>query len=77
MRWTEEEKEMLYSDMTSREIAIKVDKPIDLVRKVRYYHTGHYDAIEMPVGREYISPKEAEARILKLAKDMGVKLKEA
>ena len=75
-RWTPEEISLLYTDRSSEDIAEELGRSVVGVKRMRYYHTGHYiprDKAE-PTEREQLSPLRSEVRILDLAKKIGVKL---
>lgn len=73
--WTQEEKKMLHSNKTNEEIAEEIGVSICAVKKSRYYYTGH--EVEPDRWRKDNPSRisvESEARILSLAKKIGVKL---
>ena len=76
MRWTKEKRDMLWSNMTNEEIAQKLGKSVTVVKRARFYYTGHTtDRSNWEPNCEQIAKKaESEARILKLAKEMNVKI---
>ena len=70
-RWTKEEREFLKSDLTNSEISERLDIPVSKVRRARRYYTGHY--CELTNARD-TDHKGSEARILDLAKRIGVRI---
>lgn len=70
-RWTKEEREFLKSDLTNSEISERLDIPVAKVRRARRYYTGHY--CELTNARD-TDHKDSEARILDLAKRLGVRI---
>lgn len=77
--WTDAELAMLYTNLTNEEIAKEIGRTKKAVRKKRYLITGHYVENEkqrdpMPPHISVFDERYKEARILSLAKRMGVKL---
>ncbi len=72
--WTEAEKKYLWTDMTNSEISEEIGVPVDKVRRARRYYTGHY--CELTNARD-TDHKDSEARILDLAKRLGVRIETA
>ena len=82
--WTEEDKALLYTDMSTEEIAEKTGRTYAAIQRMRYDLTGHYvekdkqhDKQVRPFSRyatQAMSDIEKEARILHLAKDLNIKL---
>ena len=70
--WTEAEKKYLWTDMTNSEISEEIGVPVDKVRRARRYYTGHY--CEMSNARIDDRRISSEARILDLAKRLGVRI---
>ncbi len=52
MRWTDEEINMLYSNMSNHEIAQKTGRAVGTVMRMRRYHTGYTKPCPLPNGRE-------------------------
>ena len=76
MKWTKEKRDMLWSDMTNEEIAKKLGKSIMLVKRARFYYTGHTtNRSNWEANYEKIrSQAEKEARILDLAQKLNIKI---
>ena len=79
--WSEEEIEMLFSDMTNEEIEQKTGRSKSAVRKKRYQKTGHYvekkkhrDLLVHTYPKPFVSEHNGTARIIALAQKLGVKL---
>ena len=76
MKWTDEQKEMLKSDMSNEEIAAEVGRSVTAVQSARMYYTGH--TVELARAKTLDSQKIAsitsEARILDLAKKMNIRI---
>lgn len=77
--WTEEEMNLIYTEMSDAEIAAQTGRSQTAVRKKRYKEFGHY--VEESKQREkrqpvmpVMSDYRKEARILSMAKIMRVKL---
>jgi len=70
--WTEAEKKYLWTDMTNSEISEEIGVPVDKVRRARRYYTGHY--CEMSNARIDDRRISSEARILDLAKRLGIRI---
>ena len=78
MKWTKEKRDMLWSDMTNEQIAEKLEKPVAIVKKARFYYTGHTTNRKNweRNSKQRISKAEGEARIIALAKEMNIKLED-
>ena len=76
MRWIDEQKDMLRSDMSNEEIAAEVGRSVTAVQSARMYYTGH--TVELArakiLDRQKISRIMSEARILDLAQKMNIKI---
>ena len=79
--WSEEEIEMLFSDMTNEEIEQKTGRSKSAVRWKRYQKTGHYvekknhrDLLVHTYPKSFVSDFNKKARIITLAQKPGVKL---
>lgn len=79
--WTEEEIELVYTNMTNAEIEQKTGRSKAAVRKMRYKKTGHYvernrqrEIKSMYSPKPYASAYSKKARIIALAQKLGVKL---
>ena len=70
--WTKEEKILLTTDMTNSEISEELGIPVDKVRRARRYYTGHY--CELANARIDDRRINSEARILDLAKRLGIRI---
>ena len=70
--WTEEEKRCLRTDLTNSEIAEELGISVDKIRRARRYYTGHY--CEMKNARINDHLISSEARIIDLAKRLGVRI---
>jgi len=76
MKWTKEKRDMLWSDMTNEEISEKLGKSVTVVKRARFYYTGHTtNRSKWEPNYEQIRIKaEKEARILNLAKKLNIKI---
>lgn len=76
MKWTKEKRDMLWSDMTNEEIAEKLGKSVMLIKRARFYYTGHTtNRSKWEMNYEQKRNKvEGEARILDLARKMNIKI---
>ena len=76
MKWTKKQRDMLWSDMTNEEIAAATGRSVMVVKRARFYYTGH--TVSRDIARsnteERRSKAEGEARILKLAKELNIKI---
>lgn len=75
-RWTDDEKRLLRSNMTSEEIAEKTGRSLKAVRSRRYEYTGHTNCDEFVPMREFVSKEVGEARILYLCRKLGIRLED-
>lgn len=76
MKWTKEKRDMLWSDMTNEEIAERLGKSVMLIKRARFYYTGHTtNRSKWEINYEQKRNKvEGEARILDLARKMNIKI---
>lgn len=79
--WTQDEIDMLYTDMTTDEIAEKTHRTREAVESKRYKITGHYveaskqrESYQMVFIPPVMSKTQKVARIIALADQLGVKL---
>ena len=78
--WTDDELALLYSDLTNQEIAERISRSANAVRKKRYLVTGHYVEKDKqltiaPVRTApLMSDAHKEARIIGLCERLKVKL---
>ena len=76
MKWTKQQRDMLWSDMTNEQIAAATGRSVMVVKRARFYYTGHTvnRDLAIPNTEERRAKAEGEARILKLAKQMNIKI---
>ena len=74
MKWTDEEKTMLFSDMTNSEIARLTGRTYISVRKMRQYYTQH--TVEKKKWKPLRTEREAQgvAHVVQTAERIGAKL---
>ena len=78
--WTDDDKALLFSDMSNKEIAEKVHRSVKAVESRRYKLTGHYVETEkqkppeLTPRRPVMDDTYKKARIIALAQKLGVKL---
>ena len=77
-RWTKDEIELVYTDMTNEEIAKQIGRSVGAVREKRYRMTGHKvppcQVVEKETPKMANGNKDKEWRLIALAKKLGVKL---
>ena len=76
MKWTKQQRDMLFSDMTNEQIAAETGRSLTVVRRARFYYTGHTVNRDRAITNteERRSRAEGEVRILKLAKELNIKI---
>lgn len=80
--WTDEEKDLLYTNMSNQEIADKINRTVKAVKMKRYEETGHYVEAEKQKESDYIQKRIVphmdetykKARIITLCERLKVKL---
>lgn len=63
MIWTNEQKKLLFSDMTNAEISEATGRTVTSIKKARYYYTGH----EVELAKAKLETEERE--LLKLERE--------
>ena len=71
-RWTANEIDLLFTNKTNEMISHEIGLPEITVRSARRYYTGHYCEPDKAIYRD--QEIASEARIVKLAKEMGVRI---
>lgn len=71
-RWTAKEIDLLFTNKTNEMISHEIGLPEITVGSARRYYTGHY--CEPDKARYRDQEIASEARIVKLAKEMGVRI---
>lgn len=76
MKWTKQQRDMLWSDMTNEEIADATGRSLIVVKRARFYYTGHtvHKDLARDNAEEARKKTEGEARILNLAKKLNIKI---
>ena len=76
MKWTKQQRDMLWSDMTNEQIAAETGRSLTVIRRARFYYTGHTVNRDKAISNteERRAKAEGEARILKLAKELNIKI---
>lgn len=71
-KWTDEQREMLYSRMTNEAIAEATGKSIHTVRRMRDYYTGH----STRYGQFRFLPRRQQgvAHVIETAERIGAKI---
>ena len=71
-KWTKEEIGLLWSNKTNKEIAEETGRNFETVRRMRKYYTGF--SSEKRYTREDMALAYSEARIITLARKLGVRI---
>lgn len=71
--WSDEHKQLLFSDKTNEEIMAITGRTMKAVRSARYNRTGFYTEDRRPKGDER-KKHRSEARIISMCKRIGVRI---
>ena len=76
MKWTEEQKMLLFSPVKNEAIAEATGRSLDCVKRMRLYHTGHTtdSSAWRALKREKMKEVEGTAHVIATAKRIGAKI---